>query len=92
MRCIAYSSNDSYKHKLIKTSQNVLKDVYEKKAIEQQPKRAENLRLRLRFKEAIQEAQEICEEEGKKSNECHLAWYEVDELDDAMSRYYPNRD
>ncbi len=92
MRCIAYSSNDSYKHKLIKTSQNVLNDVYEKKAIEQQPKRAENLRLRLRFKEAIQEAQEICEEEGKKSKECHLAWYEVDELDDAMSRYYPNRD
>lgn len=91
MRCLAYSSNDSYKHKLIKTSQNVLKDVYEKKAIEQQPKRAENLRLRLRFKEAIQEAQEICEEEGKKSNECHLAWYEVDELDDAMSRYYPNQ-
>jgi hypothetical protein len=92
MRCIAYSSNDSYKHKLIKTSQNVLNDVYEKKAIEQQPKRAENLRLRLRFKEAIQEAQEICEDEGKKSKECHLAWYEVDELDDAMSRYYPNRD
>ena len=92
MRCLAYSSNDSYKHKLIKTSQNVLNDVYEKKAIEQQPKRAENLRLRLRFKEAIQEAQEICEEEGKKSKECHLAWYEVDELDDAMSRYYPNRD
>jgi len=92
MRCFAYSSNDSYKHKLIKTSQNVLKDVYDKKAVEQHPKRAENLRLRLRFKEAIQEAQEICEEEGKKSKECHLAWYEVDELDDAMSRYYPNRD
>lgn len=92
MRCIAYSSNDSYKHKLIKTSQNVLNDVYKKKAIEQKPKQAENLRLRLRFKEAIQEAQEICEDEGKKSKECHLAWYEVDELDDAMSRYYPNRD
>lgn len=92
MKCLAYSSNDSYKHKLIKTSQNVLNDVYDKKAVEQHPKRAENLRLRLRFKEAIQEAQEICEEEGKKSKECHLAWYEVDELDDAMSRYYPNRD
>lgn len=92
MRCLAYSSNDSYKHKLIKTSRNVLNDVYDKKAVEQHPKRAENLRLRLRFKEAIQEAQEICEEEGKKSKECHLAWYEVDELDDAMSRYYPNRD
>jgi hypothetical protein len=92
MRCLAYSSNDSYKYKLIKTSQNVLNDVYEKKAVEQQPKQAENLRLRLRFKEAIQEAHEICEEEGKKSKECHLAWYEVDELDDAMSRYYPSRD
>jgi hypothetical protein len=92
MKCFAYSSNDSYKHKLIKTSRNVLNDVYDKKAVEQHPKRAENLRLRLRFKEAIQEAQEICEEEGKKSKECHLAWYEVDELDDAMSRYYPNRD
>jgi hypothetical protein len=92
MKCLAYSSNDSYKHKLIKTSRNVLNDVYDKKAVEQHPKRAENLRLRLRFKEAIQEAQEICEEEGKKSKECHLAWYEVDELDDAMSRYYPNRD
>ena len=67
MRCLAYSSNDSYKYKLIKTSQNVLNDVYEKKAVEQQPKQAENLRLRLRFKEAIQEAHEICEEEGKKS-------------------------
>ena len=92
MKCLAYSSNDSYKHKLIKTSRNVLNDVYDKKAVEQHPKRVENLRLRLRFKEAIQEAQEICEEEGKKSKECHLAWYEVDELDDAMSRYYPNRD
>ena len=91
MRFLAYSSNDYYKHKLIKTSQNVLNDVYEKKAVEQHPKQAENLRLRLRFKEAIQEAHEICEEEGKKSKECHLAWYEVDELDDAMSRYYPNR-
>ena len=49
------------------------------------------MRLRLRFKEAIQEAQEICQEEGKKSKECHLAWYEVDELEDAMSRYYPDQ-
>jgi hypothetical protein len=91
MRCVAYSSNDMYKHRLIKTSQNVLNDVYEKKAVEQQPKRVDNLRLRLRFKEAIQEAQEICQEEGKKSKECHLAWYEVDELEDAMSRYYPDQ-
>lgn len=91
MNCSAYSSNDSYKYKLIKTRQNVLNDIYEKKPIEQKPKRIDNLRLRLRFKEAIQEAQDICEEEGKKSKECHLAWYEVDELEDSMSRYYPDQ-
>ena len=34
MRCVAYSSNDSYKHRLIKTSQNVLNEVYEKKAVD----------------------------------------------------------
>ena len=53
MRCVAYSSNDSYKHKLIKTSRN-------------------------------------CEIEGNKAKECHLAWYEVDELEDAINRYYPD--
>jgi|TARA_B000000475_G_C15984291_1_gene442326 hypothetical protein len=90
MKCVAYSSNDSYKHKLIKTSQNVLNDVYEKKSAELEPKRKENLRLRLRFKEAIKEAQDICEIEGKKAKECHLAWYEVDELEDAINRYYPD--
>jgi len=91
MRCVAYSSNDSYKYRLAKTRENVLNDLYERKAVEQKPKRADNMRLRLRFKEAIQEAQEICQEEGKKSKECHLAWYEVDELEDAMSRYYPDQ-
>jgi|TARA_B100001939_G_C16755046_1_gene535793 hypothetical protein len=65
--------------------------LYERKAVEQKPKRADNLRLRLRFKEAIQEAQDICQEEGEKSKECHFAWYEVDELEDAMSRYYPDQ-
>jgi hypothetical protein len=90
MRCVAYSSNDSYKYRLAKTRENVLNDLYERKAVEQKPKRADNLRLRLRFKEAIQEAQEICEL-NKDSSECHLAWYEVDELEDAMSRYYPDQ-
>ena len=42
------------------------------------------------FKEAIKEAQEICETEGKKAKECHLVWYEVDELEDAINRYYPD--
>jgi hypothetical protein len=90
MRCVAYSSNDSYKYRLAKTRENVLNDLYERKAVEQKPKRADNLRLRLRFKEAIQEAQEICEL-NKDSSECHFAWYEVDELEDSMSRYYPDQ-
>jgi hypothetical protein len=85
MRCVAYSSSDSYKYKLAKTRENVLNNLYEKKAVEQRPKLAENLRLRLRFKEAIEEAQEICEED-KESQKCHLAWYEVDELEDALMR------
>ena len=50
MRCVAYSSNDSYKYRLAKTRENVLNDLYERKAVEQKPKRADNLRLRLRFK------------------------------------------
>jgi hypothetical protein len=68
----------------------VLNDLYEKKPVEQHPKRVDNLRLRLRFKEAIEEAQEICEEDLH-SSECHWAWYEVDELEDSMTRYYPDQ-
>jgi len=43
------------------------------------------LRLRLRFTEAIKEAQEICED-NIESQECHWAWYEVDELEDSLMR------
>ena len=85
MRCVAYSSSDLYKYKLAKTRKNVLNNLYEKKAVEQHPKPAENLRLRLRFKEAIEEAQEICEEDTT-SEACHWAWYEVDELEDSIMR------
>ena len=85
MRCVAYSSSDMYKYKLAKTRENVLNNLYEKKAVEQRPKPVENLRLRLRFKEAIEEAQEICEEDAE-SQECHWAWYEVDELEDSIMR------
>jgi len=43
------------------------------------------MRLRLRFTEAIKEAQEICED-NTESQECHWAWYEVDELEDSLMR------
>jgi hypothetical protein len=46
----------------------------------------------MRFKEAIRDAQEICTDEGAKSKQCHLAWYEVDELEDSMNRYYPDQE
>ena len=85
MRCVAYSSSDSYKYKLAKTRENVLNNLYEKRAVEQRPKPVENLRLRLRFKEAIEEAHEICEEDTT-SDACHWAWYEVDELEDSLMR------
>ena len=29
--------------------------------------------------------------EDETTKECHFAWYEVDELEDAMSRYYPDQ-
>ena len=92
MNCFAYSSNDSYKYKLSKTRQNVLKDIYkrcEKGFTETKPKKYDNPRLRLRFKEAIQEAHKICADD-KTTKECHLAWYEVDELEDSMNRFYGN--
>jgi hypothetical protein len=85
MRCVAYSSSDLYKYKLAKTRKNVLNNLYEKKAVEQRPKPVENLRLRLRFKEAIEEAQKICEKDTT-SEACHWAWYEVDELEDSIMR------
>jgi hypothetical protein len=80
---------DPYKHRLIKTRQNVLKDIYKRcdsGFIQTTSKKHRNDRLRLRFKEAIQEAQEICASKGEKSNECHVAWWEVDELEDAIHR------
>lgn len=82
---MSFSSGDLYKYKLAKTQRNVLNSLYEKKAVEQRPKTAENLRLRLRFKEAIEEAQDICEKDIG-SQACHWAWYEVDELEDSIKR------
>lgn len=94
MNIVSYSSNDSYKYRLAKTRQNVLKGIYKKCSVgfvQPNHEKKENMRLRLRFREAIKEAQDTCQDNGKNSKECHLAWYEVDELEDSMNRYYPDR-
>jgi len=72
-------------YKLKKIRNNVLENMYKGAEVDTQPVTRDNPRLRLRFKEAIREAHEICSK-SKNSYECHLAWYEVDELDDCMSR------
>ena len=86
MNCLPirnFSENSSlYNIKLTKTRVNVLESVYQKPSITEPDKIRDNLRLRLRFTEAIIDS---------KSSECHWAWYEVDELEDSMLRIYPDR-
>jgi hypothetical protein len=86
MKCVAtFSENNLYKIKLAKTRKNVLEGMYKRPSIVEVRPIRENLRLRLRFKEAIEEAQEICEDDTT-SEACHWAWYEVDELEDSIMR------
>jgi len=86
MKCIAtFSENNLYKIKLAKTRKNVLEGMYRRPSIVEVRPIRENLRLRLRFTEAIKEAQDICED-NTESQECHWAWYEVDELEDSLMR------
>ena len=86
MKCIAtFSENNLYKIKLAKTRKNVLEGVYRRPSVVEVRPIRENLRLRLRFTEAIKEAQDICED-NMESQECHWAWYEVDELEDSLMR------
>lgn len=86
MKCVAtFSENNLYKIKLAKTRKNVLEGMYRRPSIVEVRPIRENLRLRLRFTEAIKEAQEICED-NVESQECHWAWYEVDELEDSLMR------
>ena len=86
MKCTAtFSENNLYKIKLAKTRKNVLEGMYRRPSIVEVRPIRENLRLRLRFTEAIKEAQEICED-NIESQECHWAWYEVDELEDSLMR------
>ena len=92
MKCSAtFSENSLYKIKLAKTRKNVLEAMYQRPCIAEVRPIKENLRLRLRFTEAIKEAQEICEMDAY-SSECHWAWYEVDELEDSILRLYPHRE
>ena len=86
MKCVAtFSENSLYKLKLTKTRKNVLESMYKRPSIVEVRPIRENLRLRLRFTEAIKEAQDICED-NMESQECHWAWYEVDELEDSLMR------
>jgi hypothetical protein len=86
MKCTAtFSENNLYKIKLAKTRKNVLEGMYRRPSVVEARPIRENLRLRLRFTEAIKEAQEICEDDVE-SQECHWAWYEVDELEDSLMR------
>jgi hypothetical protein len=80
-----FSENSLYKIKLAKTRKNVLEAMYQRPSIVEVRPIRENLRLRLRFTEAIKEAQDICEEDIT-SEACHWAWYEVDELEDSLMR------
>ena len=86
MKCSAtFSENSLYKIKVAKTRRNVLESMYQRPSIVEVRPIKENLRLRLRFTEAIKEAQDICKID-KDSSECHWAWYEVDELEDSLMR------
>jgi hypothetical protein len=85
-----YSQNDMYKYKLMRAHVNILNKMYDRPVITTRPKPVENPRLCFRFKEAIKEAETICKEDAH-SDECHLAWYEVDELEDSILRLYSYR-
>ena len=70
----------------VQTQVNVLNRLYHRPSIKREvSNEIANPRLRLRFKEAIEEAQDICEDDIT-SEACHWAWYEVDELEDSIMR------
>ncbi len=88
MKCLATFSENQILHKmkLRKIQVRTLNGLYHRpRFIRPDDAPLDNPRLRLRFKEAIEEAQEICELDVH-SEECHLAWYEVDELEDSLMR------
>lgn len=87
---ISFSENNLYKIKLNKTRQNVLNSIYKRPIIMvRTPPKNRNPRLHLRYIESIEHAQDICERDSY-SDECFMAWYEVDDLEDALMRSEPN--
>lgn len=85
MNCRALSADvDPYKERVSRTRQNVLKNIYKEST--KPPSRSRNERLRFEFKKSIKEAQTICSKEGERSDECHAAWWIVDEIEDAIHR------
>jgi len=79
------SSFINYNNVMHKVRVNVLENIYRKPPVMKAPVTDNNVRLRFRFREAIKEAQDICAMD-KNSQECHMAWYEVDELEDSLMR------
>ena len=81
----SYQPNDIYKYRRIKIRTTILETIYNKPSVQMKSERHDNDRLRFRFREAIREAQDICEE-NKGCRACYEAWYEVDELEDSLMR------
>jgi len=87
---VSFSENNLYKIKLDKTRQNVLNGIYKRPVVVvRTPPPTRNPRLYLRYIESIEDAQRICEKDSH-SDECFMAWYEVDDLEDALMRSQTN--
>jgi|UniRef100_A0AB38ZME2 hypothetical protein len=87
---VSFSENSLYKIKLDKTRQNVLNGIYKRPVVMvKTPPPNRNPRLYLRYIESIEDAQKICEKDAH-SDECYMAWYEVDDLEDALMRSVSN--
>ena len=85
MKCLAFSQKELYEYRRFKIRTTILETIYNKRFTCDAIKRVNNPRLKYRFREAIDDAHDIC---SKNSNcyECYAAWEEVDELEDAMMR------
>ena len=86
MRCVSFSHDNIYEYKRFKIKTTILETIYKKSFVCTPVNEIkDNPRLRYRFKEAIDEAHEICSKDAHCSD-CFAAWEEVDELEDSMMR------